>query len=491
MQLADSEERFRDLFENTNDLIHFLSVDGTIQMVNNAWLTTLGYSFKEVKDRSIYSFIHPDAREKYSGYRESIIAKGKTWEVETAFITKSGEKVIVEGQIGCKYRDGKPEFTRGIFRNVTKRREAESNFKTIFNSAPDAVIVIDHESKVIGWNPKAEVLFGFSAQEIMGKSLTNTIIPERYREAHQKGMQHFFRTGEGPVLGKTIEITAINKAGNEFYINLSISATRINDNWCFIAFVADITHRRQTEETLIRKEAELLNTKVQDQKKDEFLSIASHELKTPLTSVKAYIQLLSEVLEKEDNKDAVKYVQKAQDGIEKLHSLVAELLDASRIQAGRLQLNITTFNFGDLVNSCIESIGHVSPAHTINVHGKADVEVRGDRNRLEQVLMNYLTNAAKYSPKYNKIVVNVTHYDDKVQVGVTDFGIGIPREKQDKVFERFYRVDNYNHSVQGLGIGLYISAEIIKRHRGKVWVESEEGKGSTFYFAIPVDGVAA
>lgn len=486
MKLINIEQRFRDLFENTSDLIHFLNTEGIIQLVNHAWLNTLGYTFDEVKGTSIYNYIHPDCRDKYHSYRERIIAERKTWEIETTFITKAGNKVNIEGHISCHYENGIPVYTRGIFRNITERKEAEAHLKAIFTSAPDAVIVINQQSTILKWNAKAETLFGFSAKEVTGKNLTEYIIPERYRESHQLGMQYFLKTGEGPVLGRTIEITALNKAGKEFFINLSISAAKITDNWYFIAFASDITQRKLTEEALIKKEAELFNSRIQDQKKEEFISIASHELKTPLTSIKAYVELIGHVLDGNANPDTGWYIQKASEGIHKLENLISELLDISRIQAGKLPMNLTTFNFNDLVDSCIESASHISPLHKIHKKGNADFDINGDKERLEQVLMNYLTNAIKYSPNNDRIIVNVVREGDEIKVGVTDFGIGIPNDKKEKVFERFYRVENIHHSVQGLGIGLYISSEIIKRHHGRVWVESEEDKGSTFYFALPL-----
>lgn len=481
------EQRFRDLFENTSDLIHFLSLEGTIQLVNNAWLNTLGYTFDEVKDTSIYHYIHPDSRDNYYNYRERIIAERKTWEIETTFITKAGNKVNIEGHIGCHYENGMPVYTRGIFRNITERKEAEAHLKAIFTSAPDAVVVIDQQSTILKWNPKAETLFGFSTKEIIGRNLTECIIPERYRESHQRGMQHFLTTGEGPVLGRTIEITALNKVGKEFFINLSISAAKITDKWYFIAFASDITQRKLTEETLIKKEAELFNSRIQDQKKEEFISIASHELKTPLTSIKAYVELISQVVDTDANPDTGWYIHKASAGIHKLENLISELLDISRIQAGKLQMNLTRFNFNELVDSCIENASHIPPFHKIHKRGNADFHINGDKERLEQALMNYLTNAIKYSPNNDRIIVNIAREGGEIKVGVTDFGIGIPKDEQEKVFERFYRVENIHHSVQGLGIGLYISSEIIKRHHGRVWMESEEGKGATFYFALPLD----
>ena len=130
---------------------------------------------------------------------------------------------------------------------------------------PDAVIVIDEYQKILEWNPKAEAIFGFTADEVIGSPLSETIIPHKYREAHKKGMAHFLQSGEGPVLNKTIDITALHKKGHEFYINLSISNVKMDGQWLFIAFLSDITERKKTEETLIYQEAELLQAKLLDQ----------------------------------------------------------------------------------------------------------------------------------------------------------------------------------------------------------------------------------
>lgn len=227
--------------------------------------------------------------------------------------------------------------------------------------------------------------------------------------------------------------------------------------------------------------------KKQNERKDEFISIASHELKTPLTSIKAYVQLVERLLH-QDKKDQVEvYLVKTNNYIDRLNNLIADLLDVSRIQAGRLQFNMGEFDFDEMVTEAIESIQNTSTTHKIIKIGEVDAIVTGDKQRLEQVINNFLTNAIKYSPGQSKVEVEVKKDGNTIQVAVRDFGIGIAEEKLNKVFDRFYRVESAANKFPGLGIGLYISLEIIKRHKGKIWVESEEGKGSIFYFSIEID----
>jgi two-component system CheB/CheR fusion protein len=219
------------------------------------------------------------------------------------------------------------------------------------------------------------------------------------------------------------------------------------------------------------------------EKKDEFIGLASHELKTPLTSVKAYLQLLERSLDNDENK---LYVSKANRHIQKLQDLISDLLDVSKIQAGKLELNKTEFDFDSFINESLESFQHTATRHRIICEGKANALVRADRHRIEQVLINLLSNAAKYSPKAEKILVNVSSNETNITVSITDHGIGISKDNLFKLFNKFYRAENVSMYFEGLGIGLFISSEIIRRHKGTVGVHSEEGKGSTFYFTLPI-----
>ena len=229
--------------------------------------------------------------------------------------------------------------------------------------------------------------------------------------------------------------------------------------------------------------------KMLNEKKDEFIGIASHELKTPLTSIKAYVQLLERQLAGMDNAAAKTYISKAQIYIDRLHHLISDLLDVSRIQAGKLQFNMTEFDFDEFVSESVENIQYITNKQII-LNGYSGCRIKGDRQRLEQVCTNLLSNAIKYSPKADKVLITVSRDEHEVKVAVTDYGIGIPKENLGRVFDRFYRVDGIAHQFQGLGIGLYIAHEIIKRHKGRTWADSQEGAGSTFYFTLPVNSSA-
>lgn len=490
MPEIDFDNHFRDLFENTHDLIYFLKIDGEIELVNPVWLRTLKYNEDDAVGKSIYTFIHPDYKEQYRKYRADVIANNKIRTVEVAFVTSENEIIIGEAQVGCSYVDGKPQYTRCVFKNTTENqrseklvRESEKRLKAFLRRGPDAVIIINEYQEIVEWNPKAEKIFGFTLQEVLGKTLTDTIIPPQYREAHIRGIYRFLKTEEGPILNKTVEVTALHKNGKEFYINLSISNVKIDDRWLFIAFLSDISERKKTEETLIKKEAELMQSKLLEQEKDQFISIAGHELRTPITTIKAYTQLtlamgvnLPEGLKKN--------LSKIDEFTNKLNILLNELLDVSKINLGKLNLVKSEIHFHTFLPEIIDSIQQITQ-HQIILEENESVVVYADPIRIEQVITNLISNSAKYSPGEERIIIRSRKEENQLICSFTDFGIGVASENIEKLFNRFYRVDESSkHS--GFGIGLYVSKEIIEQHGGKIGVESVEGKGSNFYFSLPL-----
>ena len=220
-------------------------------------------------------------------------------------------------------------------------------------------------------------------------------------------------------------------------------------------------------------------------RKDEFMSIASHELKTPITSLKASLQFVERMVDKDDVLHPVApFVEKAVKQVNKLTDIVDELMDVTRIQAGRLELSKTDFNLMDMIEECKEQCIADNNIHTVYINGDSNLVIHADRLRLEQVVSNLLTNALKYSSESGSIFIKFEKIDNKIKVAVTDKGIGIPEDKLSDIFDRFYRVENTSKSFSGIGLGLYISSEIVKRHQGRIGVESILGEGSTFWFII-------
>ena len=395
------------------------------------------------------------------------------------FAPDSRESMAIASELEEYYATVQNNAVQLLFR-MQKQAEQEIAHKNLLLEEAQALAHIgswewDHINQRISWSNEMYRIYGMEPQE---KPITPELflshlldhqadsLVEGWRQAMMEGMP--FRQ-EYTIVRPNGERRILETQSYPIYENGEL--VRVHGT------TQDITELKEAE---IEREI--------SRQKDEFMGIASHELKTPLTSVKAYIDLMEQVLKDGANgpPELVRYVHKAKDNILKLHSLIADLLDVSKIHAGKLQLNDVPVNFKDILHECIETLDHISPHHRILVEGDADAIVKVDKHRIEQVVMNYLTNAVKYSPKQDKVIVNVTRKEKELQVAVRDFGIGIPKDKQSKVFQRFYRVNDDLHSFTGLGIGLYISSEIIKRHKGNVWVESEEGKGSTFYFTIPL-----
>jgi PAS domain S-box-containing protein len=225
-----------------------------------------------------------------------------------------------------------------------------------------------------------------------------------------------------------------------------------------------------------------------EKRKDEFISVASHELKTPITSLNASMQILQKIVKTEAVSDRVRlFVGKANNNLKKLLHLLDDLLNVTRLQQGQLPINKNRFNLTELVKDSCEHVNQ-DDTHDIIVSGEQELMVDADYRRIDQVLVNFINNAVKYSPQSKRIELTIERNNDEAKVSVRDFGIGISSEKLPHLFDRYYRVDSLGHQFSGLGLGLYISSEIIQRHDGRIGVDSIRGEGSTFWFTLPVEG---
>lgn len=260
--------------------------------------------------------------------------------------------------------------------------------------------------------------------------------------------------------------------------SINIMAARVNEA------LEDL--EQKVEETT--RELQTVTTDVNDQrenekKKDEFISIASHELRTPLTIIKAFFQIT--VKDMDPAFRSYNLIGKAARQLNRMERLIGDLLDVSRINAGKMQYNEEAFDFQQLLKDAVDNVQQIFPHHQMVIENQVAVMLHGDRHRIEQVIINLLNNAVKYSPGADEVLIRAGMNGHNLVVTIEDFGIGIDESHIGELFDRFYRVDG-SHNYQGLGLGLFISSEIIKRHRGSISVKSEPGKGSAFTFQLPV-----
>ena len=312
------------------------------------------------------------------------------------------------------------------------------------------------------WANKADYEpFGWTEEEYIGKNITKF-------HADQEVIQDILTRLTNNEKLYNYEARLLCKDGSIRYVLINSSVLWENGKFIHTrCFTRDITEMKELE-----------------QRKDEFISMASHELKTPVTSMKVYIQVLQEMLANQEKPS--KYLGKVDEQIDKLTKLITSLLDLGRMQAGRLDYQQTLIDYNDLVNQVVEDLQVTTKKHTISIKGKVKDKIYGDRDRIGQILTNLIDNAIKYSPNADKIIVRVTKDNNNITTEVEDFGMGIDDKHQEKIFTRYYRVyDENEKTFPGLGIGLYLCSQIIKRHEGKMWVTSSKGKGSTFAFSLP------
>ena len=459
------------LTEQVADAIISIDLNYIIQSWNRGAESIYGWEAEEVIGRSLLE-IAPSTF--LTGSREECLQAMITqgfWKGEVIQHAKDGRPIFILGTSSIiRDQSGAIIGSVAINRDITERKEAERvrrRLGAIVESSNDAIIGLSLEGRITSWNEAAERMFGYSEQETVGKHITLIIPAELWQEEEE--ILEKLRQGERIQHYETVRL---RKDGRPIGVSLSISP--IKDRAGTIIGAAKIA-RDVTE----RKEFE--------RRKDEFIAMASHELRTPLTSLSGFLQLLDRHIRKQQDEQGVAIVNRVNRESGRLIKLVADLLDISKIQTGQLEYHEESFDLDALVQEIVEMVQAGTASHHIQVEGETCATVFGDKGRIGQVLMNLLTNAIKYSPQARIVIVRLSTDQENIRVSVQDFGDGIAKEFQQKIFERYYQVsDSGNHPFAGLGIGLYLANEIIKLHRGSIWVESTPGQGSIFHFTLPV-----
>ncbi|UAY50820.1 sensor histidine kinase [Ferruginibacter albus] len=348
-------------------------------------------------------------------------------------------------------------------------KSADKTYRIFIEKMSEGAMTVGKDGIIFYCNSSFAHILGIPLENLIGIALAE-IIPDAYISVVNEIINEAWLKGESKA-----EII-LAKKDKPLPVLLSLNRIEIDDNVVLSIIATDLSLQKETQ-----------TQKKAMEKKDEFISIASHELKTPVTSIKGYIQILRFNFQKEGNNAAAEVLSKVDTQVNKLTTLIGDLLDVKKIETGQLQLHKEHFDFNILVKEIIEETGRVLDKHSIKEILSNTKTIYGDRNKIGQVITNFIDNAGKYSPVNSDILVSTSLQNGKIKLSVKDFGIGIPKDQQSKIFERFFRV-NYEkeNTYAGLGLGLYISSELIRRHEGNIGVLSEEGQGSTFYFELPI-----
>ncbi|EFH84936.1 ATP-binding protein [Ktedonobacter racemifer] len=463
------------LIETIPQLVWTARPDGLHDYTNRRWLNYTGLTFEQVRhDKwAQLQFIHPDDREGTQALVQHALDTGETYEHEDRLRnSQTGEYrwflVRVEPS---RNEAGQIVKWVGTGTDIDEQKRIEAALRPGQERA-DALM----KSKIIG-------IFVSEGDQIMDANDTFLRMTGYTREDLRAGRLNWLQMAPLEYLARTQQahqelatqhsLTPYEKeylCQDGSRLPVLVCGVLLQDHPLqVINFVLDNSARKELE-----------------QRKDDFISMASHELKTPLTAVKIQTQLVRKRLEKHAQHEAATALSRVEGPVKQLERLIAELLDVSKIQAGRLEYIRERVDLDELVRGVIDTLQHTSPSHTILVRGSVQTSLIGDRDWLRQVFTNLLSNAIKYAPDAKTVEVELSASDEVVTIQVTDHGLGIPREQRDKIFERFYRAADLRQSaIPGLGMGLYIVAEIVKGHGGTITVDSEVGKGSTFTVTFP------
>ncbi len=350
----------------------------------------------------------------------------------------------------------------------------EERFRALFRATQDAVIHADSSGRIVDWNPAAAEMFGYDREAVIGEPLT-TLMPERYREAHEAGIRRFLETGDATVIGDTVELEGRRRDGTEFPIELTLDTWTADDDRYFSGIVRDITERKRSQERLEQS----LETW------EAFGYGISHDLKEPLRTIKGHLELVTKHLEDEDVDEGIREsLDYALDGAERMSRLIEGLLAYARVETRGPDPEPVPLD--TIVQDALDDLDHLLDESDALVEVAEDLpSVRADEAQIRQVVQTLVENSVKYSgdgPPEIEIDAERTETNGWVEVHVTDDGIGIDPDKADEIFRMFHQLDP---AVDGSGIGLALSKRIVQRHGGDIDVDAASGQETTIRFTLP------
>lgn len=459
------------IIESSDDAIVSTNLEGIITSWNNSAERIFGYRAEDIIGQSVFKLIPTDRHHEEPEILEELKESKRVDHFETQRVRKDGSLVDVSLTISPIFDStGKIMGLSKIARDITQQRNAEvmgERLSAIIASSDDAIISKDLNSIITSWNDGAVRIFGFTAAEMIGQSILK-IIPHDRLEEEPKILSQLKK-------GLRVDhFETIRRRKDGSYIHVSLTISPIKDkrgNVIGLSKIArDISERKEMEK-----------------KKDEFIGFVSHELKTPLTSLRSYVQISLYKAIQQKHEFISHALSKAELQTKKMEKMIADFLNVSRLEEGKMKLNPSNFNLVELINASIADSSIISTKHQLHYVGETEALVTGDAEKISLVLANLISNAQKYSPMGGEITISCKNTGQHFLTCVKDVGIGISLENQKSLFQKFSRVESdQTQSISGFGIGLYLVASIMSLHGSQVSVESQPGNGSSFKFELPI-----
>lgn len=475
---------------NQHSLVSIADRAGQITYANDLFCQTSGYTREELlgkNHRLLKSGRHQD-----SFYTEmwDTIASGRVWSGEVCNQRKDGSFYWVQSSI-TPFLDeqGTPYQYISIRTDITSVKATEDGqqlFRHIVNSVVDGVLVIDTKGIIQELNPAACKITGYDKESLLGQNLS-MLMPPPHRENHDDYLANYLRSGKAKLINRVVEVSGARPDGTHYPLEVTVTEIKLDNRLYFVGLIRDISVRKEAEAALIeaREEAERAN-----QAKSDFLSSMSHELRTPMNAILGFSQMLEYDDElSDDNQENVQEIIKAG---RHLLELINSVLDLAKVESGQLSLSLEDIELSRVVSEAVSLVRPLADQRCIKIQqpnwaGFEHHQVHADRTRLKQVLLNLLSNAVKYNRENGQILLKIqSHEPSYLRLLVTDTGMGIAHHQLDDLFEPFNRLNAEGSSVEGTGIGLSITRQIMEMMQGAIGVESKQGEGSTFWLDLPL-----
>ena len=360
----------------------------------------------------------------------------------------------------------------------------DNRFEALFNSASMAIIVVDSKGVINMANPFANTLFAYTEEPMVGQMLEQ-LIPQRHHTKHVGHRDGYIDKPNARSMGMGMTLSAMKKDGMEFPVEISLGHFKTEEDQFAIAFIADITKRKINEEKIIAQQLEMEKEKEVNDLKSRFVSMASHEFRTPLSTVLSSVSLLSKYTTTEDQSKRDKHIDRIKSSVKTLTDILNEFLSLGRIEEGKVDMNPEIFDLVEFMNGMNNEMSVLlKPGQNFIFNHKGNTQTYTDTNLLKHIMINLLSNAIKFSPENANIVIDAEVTASHTKISITDKGIGIPINDQVHLFERFFRATNVTN-IQGTGLGLHIVGRYVELLNGTINCQSEFESGSSFIINLP------